>query len=261
MMGTEKEIIKQKSTFGEADKLKIDIKDFYRKEMIKKSKIIPKETFYNRFLKVNDYIMISKPYDKELEKNEYRISYYDLIKSIDTEEVFGVTTDNYQKKMKKRTYTNNLSFENFTIGDIVVATSPGFHVQGAIRHAALFDSRRYHGNEDDKCLLTAEPDRGVIYESIKFYHENFGEAWGLYVPDTTLDQRIAIVNELTKHLGEPYRWNAHKKRQQEWYCSMVPWKGYYMIAGIDLDYNGGHWVLPIDILMSKHTAIFEYSRG
>lgn len=236
----------------------IDIIEFYYKEGIKKKKAIPKETFYDRFLKIGDLIMISKPYERKLDAKKYKISLYELLKDVDYEEVFGI---NISPKRKKEIYYNNLSFKNFTIGDIVLATSPGFHIQGAIRHAAIFDSRRYHGSVDDECLLTAEPNKGVIYESIRFYHENFGEAWGLYVPNTTLQQRIAVVDELTKHLGERYYWSAHKNNPKAWYCSLVPWRGYYNITGIDIDYNDGYWVLPIDIFMSEYTEVFEYSRG
>nr|WP_019907302.1 hypothetical protein [Thermoanaerobacter indiensis] len=40
----------------------IDIIEFYQKEAIKRKNTIPKKTFYNRFLKIGDHIMISKPY-------------------------------------------------------------------------------------------------------------------------------------------------------------------------------------------------------
>ncbi|HHW57841.1 MAG TPA: hypothetical protein GXX15_09310 [Clostridia bacterium] len=244
------------------DKIKkyggIDVIEFYYKEKIKKKKTIPKEAFYDRFLKIGDLIMISKPYEEKLKAKKYKISPYELLKDVNYEEVFGI---NIPIKRKKESYHNNLSFENFTIGDIVLATSLGFHIQGAIRHAAIFDSRRYHGSVDDECLLTAEPNKGVIYESIRFYHENFGEAWGLYVPNTTLQQRIAVVDELAKHIGERYYWSAHKNNSKVWYCSLVPWRGYYKIMGIDIDYNDGYWVLPIDIFMSEYTEVFEYSRG
>lgn len=236
----------------------IDIIEFYQKEAIKRKNTIPKKTFYNRFLKIGDHIMISKPYEEKFEEKRYKISLYELLKNVYYEEAFGI---NISSKRKKEVYRNNISFENFTIGDIVLATSPGFHIQGAIRHAAIFDSRRYHGSVDDECLLTAEPNKGVIYESIRFYHENFGEAWGLYVPNTTLQQRIAVVDEIAKHIGERYYWSAHKNNSKVWYCSLIPWRGYYKITGIDIDYNDGYWVLPIDIFMSEYTEVFEYSRG
>lgn len=237
----------------------IDLLEFQYKEEIKRRSIIPKEKFYDRFLKIGNLIMISKPYDEEWQEKSYKMSLYELMKEIDYEEVFGLRIPG--KSNKKKVYTNRLSFEKFTIGDIVLATSPGFHIQGAIRHAAIFDSRRYHGSIDDECLLTAEPDKGVIYESIRFYYENFGEAWGLFVPGTTFKQRIEIVEELSKHVGERYYWSAHKNNPTSWYCSLVPWRGYYEIAGIDIDYNGGYWVLPIDIFMSEYTEVFEYARG
>lgn len=236
----------------------VDITDFYKKEIRKKNNIIPKQNFYNRFLKIGNNIMISKPYDEKDNIIKYKTSYYELLKEIDYEEVFGTSIFN-NKKIKK-TYSNDISFKNFAIGDIIVATTPGFHIQGAIRHAAIFDSRKYNGSIDDKCLLTAEPEQGVIYESIRFYYETFSEAWGLYVPHTTFKQRLDIVDELSKHIGEKYYWNAHKNNPKAWYCSLVPWRGYYEISGIDIDYNGGYWVLPIDIFMSENTQVFEYKR-
>ncbi|QSZ28041.1 hypothetical protein ACETAC_04065 [Aceticella autotrophica] len=233
----------------------IDIIEFYKKEKIKKKSKFNKEDFYKRFLMLNNSIIISRPFDADYSIKQYKVSLFDLSKSMDFEEVFGINLG----KKSKDVYQNNISFDKFTIGDIILATSPGFHIQGVIRHAALFDSRRYHGSVDDKCLLTAEPDQGVIYETIRFYQENFSEAWGLYVPKTSLEERIKAVDSVSQYLGKPYLWCAKKRVFDSWYCSMVPWAAYYMSAGLDLDYNGGYWVLPVDIFMCKDTAIFEYS--
>lgn len=236
----------------------INIEEFYEKEEIKKKSNYKKTDFYNRFLTVNGSFMISKPFNSD-ELKKYNMSLYDILKSLNSDEVFGLGLSKGWEN--DQIYTNNISFDKFAIGDILVATSPGFHIQGAIRHAAIFDSRKYHGSIDDKCLLTAEPDQGVIYESLRFYRENFSEAWGLSIPEATLKMRIKAVNEITKFEGKTYSWRAKKEDDNNWYCSKVPWGAYYKVMGIDLDYNDGFWVLPVDIFLSDHTKIFEYNKG
>ncbi|MBP2071566.1 YiiX/YebB-like N1pC/P60 family cysteine hydrolase [Thermoanaerobacterium butyriciformans] len=236
----------------------VSIEEFNFKENLKKKSLFKKEDFYKRFLTLNGAIMISKPFETG-EVNKFYVSLYDLIKNINSEEVFGVKFPS--RSSEKTVYKNSISFDKFTIGDIIVATSQGFHVQGAIRHAAIFDSRRYHGSIDDKCLLTAEPDQGVIYETIRFYRENFSEAWGLTVPKATIEERVKAVDEVSKFVGKPYSWRADKNDDENWYCSKVPWAAYKKSSGIDIDGNGGFWVLPIDIFISKETEVFEYSNS
>ncbi len=71
----------------------IDIIEFYQKEAIKKKNTIPKKTFYNRFLKIGDHIMISKTYEEKLKAKKYKISLYELLKDVDYEEVFANSQD------------------------------------------------------------------------------------------------------------------------------------------------------------------------
>lgn len=236
----------------------VNVEEFKFKEVMKKKSILKKKDFYKRFLMLNGAIMISKPFEAD-EVKKFYVSLYDLIRNINSEEVFGIKLP--VRSNDTINYKNSISFDKFTIGDIIVATSQGFHVQGAIRHAAIFDSRRYHGSIDDKCLLTAEPDQGVIYETIRFYRENFSEAWGLTVPKATIEERIKAVDEVSKFVGKPYSWRADKNDDENWYCSKVPWAAYKKSSGIDIDGNGGFWVLPIDIFTSKETEVFEYSNS
>jgi uncharacterized protein YycO len=63
----------------------------------------------------------------------------------------------------------------------------------------------------------------------------------------TSSQRTTIVNYLNTQVGEPYSLIADKWDQNAWYCSKLVWRA-YMYAGFDIDYDGGDFVFPMDIV-------------
>ena len=59
--------------------------------------------------------------------------------------------------------------------------------------------------------------------------------------------------------GEWYNILSAKWNLNEWYCSKLPWAGYFYKSWgiIDIDSNGGYWVTPSNIFWS----VWTYLRG
>jgi len=58
-------------------------------------------------------------------------------------------------------------------------------------------------------------------------------------------------------IQETYNWYTSKGNYDEWYCSKVPWIGYNGALGIDIDFDSGYWVWPIDIYNDSNTCVWN----
>jgi hypothetical protein len=151
--------------------------------------------------------------------------------------------------------TNSLSVSGLVKGDILLLDDGTTHIYGAIMHAGMYD-----GSSTDMCIYSASPNDatpGVGWESVSDWRKN-DIAWTVYVSGTTTTQRKDAWNTVTDQAtwGEPYVWNSSKSNVDEWYCSKIPWYGYKNgSAGIDIDYDGGYWCLPVDIYNDNNTVI------
>ena len=156
-------------------------------------------------------------------------------------------------------YHNGMSPGWFKNGDIVLATNPGWHPQGRIEHAGLMDKSRYNeGDPTEACFHSAQSGIGVIYEDLTVY-EGRRECWQISVITTQENRDFAVRQAaLDAPEGKQYLWSASKNDLDRWYCSKIPWHGYYRAVGIDIDANGGYHVLPEDILNSGHVAIWHH---
>ncbi len=142
---------------------------------------------------------------------------------------------------------NSLSVQSYDTGDICLIDNPGGHLQGEIQHAGIIDKSKY-SDYDSLCFLSAQPNLGVIYESPNTYRDNYDEAYNCMVSGITASQRLDAVDLSDDYVGQPYYWYASKTDTTKWYCSKVVWYGYKNAVSIDIDEDGGCWVLPEDVL-------------
>lgn len=152
--------------------------------------------------------------------------------------------------------TNNISFNEFESGDLIVVlgTTTG--------HTGEFDLSRYRNNLDDYCIWSANttPENGVQLEQpIKY--RNYPEAYGLWVPGVSYTKRIEAKDFCENQKGEPYTVFTSKTSTSSWYCSKLDWASYYHTSGLDLDADGGYWVWPVDLVNDNDTSVFAYSNG
>lgn len=132
------------------------------------------------------------------------------------------------------------------------------------------------GSEDVEYLLTrmstieADKDLGGVAKRSKM--GSFGrnpQDWSIQnVQHRTVSvlkkgltnhQRDKIVSFLKSHLGKRYFYpptpelaQLDRKHDRTFYCSKLLWMAYKTQVGVDLDYNGGDWIMPEDILQSPH---------
>lgn len=72
-------------------------------------------------------------------------------------------------------------------------------------------------------------------------------------------ERDKIVSFLQSQIGKKYSFpptpelaQLDRRNDRTFYCSKLLWMAYKTQIGVDLDYNGGDWIMPEDILQSPH---------
>ncbi|MFC4767624.1 hypothetical protein [Effusibacillus consociatus] len=151
-----------------------------------------------------------------------------------------------QKKTDKKTDTvqsTAYQFGPLVNGDIILganAVDPSKYNSipyGYYRHNAMYDSSQ--GN-----FISATSSTGVYRESQNFWSIGYNVLKNLYVTSADYYTRQRVVANAATNMGEPYDWNSAKYDSSKWYCSKLPWFGYYYVGGIEIDSNWGYWVTP-----------------
>lgn len=146
---------------------------------------------------------------------------------------------------------NPISFTYFDSGDIVVVLGT------ATGHAGLFD-RAYYGGIYSYAVWSANtwPRNGVQREPCIKYR-SYDRAYALWVPRYQAYASSARMYARAQN-GLPYNIYSSKTDGSAWYCSKLAWAAWRYTAGVDLDYDGGYWVWPVDMVNSYRTSLFGY---
>lgn len=149
-------------------------------------------------------------------------------------------------------------------GEFVLPDQYGVCLQGLINHAAMYDSSRYYSNSS-RCFLSANDDdnrngkgysyTGVGYESPNYYRNCFDQVYCGYVPGEDASEALSSAQSAAS-VGESYSLNTTKSNTSKWYCSKVLWYGYEHGLDIDIDYDGGPFVFPVDIYNDEDVSIW-----
>lgn len=152
-------------------------------------------------------------------------------------------------------YSNYFDYSGIWKGMVFLGDRPGVEAWGWVTHAGIYD-----GTKDDACIWSASgPGLGVRWEFRSDWAKEFNDIYALDVKNTSLSQNTAAF-DTAKSLasaGETYSWNASKGDNDEWYCSKVPFRGYKDATGIDIDFDSGYWVWPVDIYNDGDTKIVK----
>ena len=196
---------------------------------------------------------LAKRVDQYNKKHGYENT-FDLEQIINSENLFEISVD---MGGGNGDGVNQLYVETYDTGDICLIDNPGGHLQGEIQHAGMMDKRLFY-NYDSLCFLTAQPNLGVIYESPNTYRNNYDDAYSCMVFDVTDSQRVSAVALADNYIGQSYYWYASKTDTTKWYCSKVPWYGYNNAVSVDIDADGGYWVIPSDILYDSNIYCWSH---
>jgi len=150
---------------------------------------------------------------------------------------------------------NNLSFTAFDTGDMVCGFPGGF----LVGHAGIFNDA-LHSSDYPRCVWSANkvPDNKVQLETPVSFR-NYDYAFGIWVP-SKVGYGPTVVSWCAAQAGEPYDVNSSKTDYSRWYCSKLPWVGWKVRTGIDLDADGGFWVKPADLVNDSQTSTFAYGQ-
>ena len=151
--------------------------------------------------------------------------------------------------------TNSLSFSAFDTGDMVVVLGTTFGHAGCWSDALYSSARGLYSY----CIWSANttPVNGVQLEQPIKYRA-YDRAYGLWVPSRAA-YGSAVINYCAAQRGEPYVITSSKTDYSRWYCSKLPWVGWKLKAGVDLDADGGYWVWPVDLVNDSQTSVFAMS--
>lgn len=151
--------------------------------------------------------------------------------------------------------SNLISFASFDTGDIIVVLGTTFGHAGCWSDALYSASRGIYSY----CIWSANttPVNGVQLEQPAKYRA-YDRAYGLWVP-SKVASGPAVVTYCSLQKGEPYNIASSKTDYGRWYCSKLPWVGWKLKAGVDLDADGGYWVWPVDLVNDSQTSVFAMS--
>ena len=147
---------------------------------------------------------------------------------------------------------NTIAFTSFDTGDMIVVLGTTFG------HAGCWSDTLYSASRGlySYCIWSANttPVNGVQLEQPVKYRA-YDRAYGLWVPKKA-GCGSAVVSYCALQMGEPYNIVSSKTDYGRWYCSKLPWVGWKLKAGVDLDADGGSWVWPVDLVTDSDTAVF-----
>jgi uncharacterized protein YycO len=82
-------------------------------------------------------------------------------------------------------------------------------------------------------------------------------AYGLDVPSKRA-YRYQARNFAARQIGKPYSLLGAKTDTRSYYCSKLAWAAWYHTTRIDLDFDRGVWVWPVDLVLSPQTRVFGF---
>jgi hypothetical protein len=120
-------------------------------------------------------------------------------------------------------------------------------------HIGLFN-RNVYRNETSLAIRTANLGKGMLMETPRYWR-HFQEVREMEVWTVKPQERNLAVQFAMGYNG-PYVFGL-KYTTKDWYCSKVVFRAYFDAAKIDLDEDGGVYVLPGDIRWSRHTRTIK----
>ncbi len=116
-------------------------------------------------------------------------------------------------------------------------------------HAGIFNKNVYI-NENSMAIRTSNTEQGMILETPRYWR-HFEEIREMEVWTASAAQKAEAVKKSLTYKGK-YGIGL-KFMNVDWYCSKTVYRAYFDAAGIDLDQDGGLFVLPGDIRWSWQT--------
>lgn len=158
--------------------------------------------------------------------------------------------------------SNNLDMTKARNGDILLGYSKWISLWGIWRHAAIWDNGQIlHSpgkDRNDSNNEKVKNDRG------DYFRDNFTLAAIMGVFWSSDSLRKDALSYAKQQFGEPYSIWTDKMNEAKWYCSKLPWAGYYRKSPwwlrVDLDPSGGFWATPDDLWWSGWTYLRSFGR-
>lgn len=162
---------------------------------------------------------------------------------------------------------NALDFTKFKTGDVaniftyLPSAAPFWDGHDGIFDASMLSTGGL--TDDSACLWSANLKsnnsngtggiNGLGLETPRYYRYSapYGYQKRFGVSGVTPDwgkMTTYFVGKLPSNRG--YSLFTAKTNESYWYCSKVVWRGVKAATGVDIDYNGGTWVTPLDVYRS-----------
>ena len=170
----------------------------------------------------------------------------------------NISNKNFSQKEKIFWREVNLEtkFENLDLqtGDIIIKEKEK-NPEGIFGHTAIM--------ANDKMVFDY-PKIGEksYYMRVEFWLEEGRKI--LILRYKEMDEKFAkkLLENMKKYFGKSYKIHSNKLNEDGFYCSQYVWYVYYITAKelgyeLDLDSDGGNFVLPYDFINSKYLDIVK----
>lgn len=160
---------------------------------------------------------------------------------------------------KKNLKWNNIptvkkNIDKIESGDIIIKKKRA-ELYSIFGHSAFFVTKKY---------IAEVPKIGVgfIYSTLDDWETLNSEVIILRYKHMNSKLKYEITKNILNSYGKKYRIFFNKKNNKSYYCSQFIWEIFYRSGkkynlDIDLDYNGGFFVTPYDLLYHEDLEIIE----
>ena len=98
-------------------------------------------------------------------------------------------------------------------------------------------------------------------KTISDFFRQYKQVAVLRVIGAPSNKLTSVALKMDSQRGKPYRLGKKVKTSDNppyFYCSGLAWFGYKKVLGVDLDYNGGSYVMPDDIFRDEDVEVIYW---
>jgi len=170
---------------------------------------------------------------------------------------------------------------SWDFGHAAIVTKGGMHadIDTLLAQVMIFES---HARNVPVAYQLREIQGHIHSDNLSFHNTSFGPKHRGYLYRLRLDVRQGAIDSIIAFVraqqGDMSSWHAMKRfpdyaeksghsgqadrknwaDNSAWYCSLLIWQAVYYVTGADIDFNGGYYVYPNDMIMSP---VFDNKHG
>lgn len=151
----------------------------------------------------------------------------------------------FNKEVISKSQTRSVTFDMVESGDIILEPN----------RAAGFGHTSSVYVDTSKVVEALSGEVSSLNSTMSKWNDYNSSQYWMWVPRYDSYTRLRTANNGFQYLNKPYSLLASKTDSDKFYCSLLNWRQYKDL-GIDLDFDGGPMVFPIDIYRHADVKIY-----